>query len=113
MVVVQIFTYLTKSNMTYLVPINKLQPGMHIGQASLDRIESVDKNYFSKLGRIPAEGITKEQVDYIYSWHKEKKQLEDMLEVYRALHFVPFILSGLLLTLLLKGSIAHLFLFAH
>ena len=93
------------------IKIENLKPGMNLAEEIINKLKK-DKKYYNKhIGHIYPEGLTLKQVEAVKKWLKQDKK-EKMLtiDIYKPFPFVIWMFIGLIITLLLKGSLLYLFL---
>lgn len=107
----QLIDFYVEKTSVRTISIEELSPQMNLSEASLSTIKA-DKDYNNLgLATIYSEGLDKEQVERIKEWFKKKKkQRLDSIEIYQPFPFVIWMFLGVILTLVLKGSLVHLIL---
>lgn len=93
------------------ISIDDLEPKMTLSDEIMERIKK-DKEYYNKnIGYVYSEGLTLEQVMAIKRWARAKRAAGmEKVRIYKPFPFVLWMLIGLVVTLVLKGSLFHLFL---
>lgn len=91
------------------IKIEELGPGMNLDEAIINEIKK-DKEYDDQyIGRIYPEGLTLEQAESIKKWLREKKKESETVKIYKPFPFVAWMFLGVVITLVLKSSLFHLF----
>lgn len=90
------------------VGIKDLRSRMVISEEFVKNIQG-DKELKSRLGDLYPEGLTEEQVGVLKKWFLENNQFK-VVPVYKTFSFAPYIFIGVIVTMLLKQSLLHLFL---
>lgn len=90
-----------------MVDVENLKPKMIISEEIMREIEN-NKELKTKVGDFHAEGLSSDQIDILKPWliKTDKKKVP----VYKTFSFGIWIFAGVILTILLKQSILHLFL---
>ncbi|MBU2220070.1 prepilin peptidase [Patescibacteria group bacterium] len=92
------------------IKIEELGPGMNLEETIISEIKKDGKYYYQHIGRIYPEGLTLEQAEFIKKWLKEKKKEVEIIKIYKPFPFVAWMFFGVVITLILKSSLFHLFL---
>jgi len=91
------------------VNIENLKVYMRLTEESLNKLRGKDKKSFEKsIGRIYPDGLTKEQILSLKGIAEEKKITK--LKIYKLSPFAILIFIGLIITIILRGSVIQLFL---
>ena len=91
------------------VNIENLKIYMRLTEESLNKLRGKDKESFEKsVGKIYSDGLTKKQVSFLKKIAEEKKITK--LKIYKLSPFAILIFIGLVITIILRGSIVQLFL---
>lgn len=93
------------------IKIEELKPRMSLTEEILEGLKK-DKKYYDKyIGLIYPGGLTLEQVEAIKKWFgKNKKEKIKTISIYKPFPFVVWMFIGVIITLILKSSLFHLFL---
>jgi len=93
------------------IKIEKLEPRMFLAEETLRELKK-DKEYYDEhINVIRPDGLTLEQVEAIKKWApKEKKGGLETVSIYKPFPFVAWMFLGVIITLILKGSLLHLIL---
>jgi len=91
------------------ININELESGMNLDEVIINRIKSNKKFYNKYIGRIYPEGLTSEQVEYVKKWLEKDKEIGKTITIYKLFPFVTWMFLGVIITLILKSSLLHLF----
>ena len=93
------------------IKIENLKPKMSLAEETLEKLKK-DKEYYDKyIGVIYPGGLTVEQAEAVKKWAQEKqKDKIKAVSIYKPFPFVVWMFVGLIITLLLQGSLLHLFL---
>ncbi len=89
------------------IKTENIKPNMNLEEQLLNEIEK-DKEYNKQVGKIYPDGLTKEQVPIIKKWLQENKRGET-IKIYKPFPFVVWMFIGVIITLILKSSLFHLF----
>jgi len=92
------------------IKIEELGPWMNLDEAIISEMKKDEKYYHQYIGRIYPEGLTLEQAEFIKKWLKEKKKENEIIKIYKPFPFVAWMFLGVIITLILKRSVFHLFL---
>lgn len=90
-----------------VVKANDLKPKMVISEELMEAIKN-DAIFSQTLGELYPEGISREQVVLLKEWLKERGK--EHIPVYKTFSFAPYIFAGVIITIILKQSVVHLFL---
>jgi len=93
------------------IKIEDLKPKMSLAEETLEKLKK-DKEYYDRyIGVIYPGGLSLEQVEAIKKWfQKSQKHQTETVNIYKPFPFVIWMFIGLIITLLLKSSLLHLFL---
>lgn len=72
-----------------------------------DFVSNIKRIAQKKFSEIRAEGINEDQASFLRSWALRN---DEKVKIYRTMPFAPWIFGGVILTLVLKQSVLHLFL---
>lgn len=104
--VTALINFYIKGNSHQKIDIDDLTVGMNLTEETVAVLKK-DKNFFSEIGPLRAEGLEEKQVksmrDYMRSVNVEQ------ISIYQTIPFSPWIISGALMTVIFKGSFVHLF----
>jgi len=93
---------------TRKIKIGDIEPKMNLDENTINEIKK-DKKFFEQhIKRIYPEGLTKKQTEAVKKWLKKSKK-EEVL-AYKPFPFVTWMFIGVIITLILKSSLIHLFL---
>jgi len=92
------------------IKIEDLKPTMNLAEETLNKLKR-DKEYYNKyFGVIYPEGLTEEQVEAVKKWAQEhRKERLKTISIYRPFPFVVWMFIGVIITLILKSSLLHIF----
>lgn len=93
------------------IKIEDLEPRMSLAEETLNTLKK-DKEYYDKhIGVIYPGGLAPEQVEAVKKWfQKSQKHHAETISIYKPFPFVVWMFIGVIITLLLKSSLFHLFL---
>jgi len=97
-----------KYTQVYDLPIEKLKAKMVIADDALAKIEKNIQGLKKRLGTVYPDGLFPEQVDMIRGFCADNGQ--KFIKVHRTFPFAIWMLTGVVLTLLLRQDIMHYFL---
>ncbi len=81
------------------IPISEIQPKTILSKKTLGAIETTDKDFHKQhFDILYADGLTEEQIAALKEWNKMES-----LQISGTIPFAPCILSGVILTICLKG----------
>jgi len=89
------------------IPLEELTQKMILAESTIEVIKK-DKEFFRKIGKLYPDGLEKDQVEEIRNYFKNKK--EEQIEISQTFPFAPFIFLGVVITIILRGSIYHILL---
>lgn len=91
------------------IKVEKLEPKMFLAEESLARIKK-DREYYNRyIDVIRPDGLTPEQVEAIKKWNSRKNGAKiETVNIYKPFPFVVWMFLGVIITLILKGSLFHL-----
>ena len=88
------------------IDIDTLEPRMNIDENVLSEIKK-DKEDKDKLGVLYPDGLTEKQVAVVREFLEQKKKTK--IKIYQPFPFVLWMFIGVMITLILKSSLFHLF----
>jgi Flp pilus assembly protein protease CpaA len=93
------------------IKIEELGPEMSLTEEVLNKLKE-DKLYYDKhIGRIYPGGLNPAQAEAVKRWLRRNKKFKGQtIKIYKPFPFVVWIFLGLIITLILKQSLFHLFL---
>ncbi len=101
-----LFEFYTDNFSLEVVPIAELAEKMNLTEKTIEEIKSISET-FTRLGVLRPEGLDKKQVEIIQKYAQERGIKE--LCVYQTIPFSPWIIGGLLATLIFHSNILNLF----
>jgi len=91
------------------IKINELESRMNLDEMIVKKIKSNKKFYNKYIGRFYPGGLIPEQVEHVREWLKKDKKIGNTIKIYKSFPFVIWIFFGVIITLILKSSLMHLF----
>jgi len=90
------------------IKIENIKSRMSLVEDIMEDIKR-DKKFFNKyIGRFYSGGLLPEQVDVVKKWIKESKEEIRTVKIYKPFPFVPWMFAGVIITIILNGSLFHL-----
>lgn len=86
------------------IPLDKLKPQMVLARESLQKLRELSPDL-----AVDSDGLTEEDVGIIKDLGEKNSELR-FVEIYKAIPLAPFIFLGVILTLILKGTLISLML---
>jgi len=90
------------------VKIEDIKPRMSLVEGIMEEIKRDKKFYNKYIGRFYPGGLMPDQVETVKKWIKNNKEKMKTVEIYKPFPFVPWMFIGVIITIILKGSIFHL-----
>ncbi|MBU1177437.1 hypothetical protein KKH96_03265 [Patescibacteria group bacterium] len=90
------------------VKIEDIKPRMSLVEDIMEKMKK-DKEFYNKhIGRFYSGGLLPEQVEAVKKWLKNDKEEMEIIKIYKPFPFVPWMFVGVIITIILKGSMFHL-----
>jgi len=90
------------------VKIEDIKPRMSLVEDIMEKIKKDKKFYNKHIGRFYSGGLLLEQVEAVKKWLKNDKEEMETIKIYKPFPFVPWMFVGVIITIILKGSMFHL-----
>ena len=92
------------------IKIDEIKPRISLTEETLNILKE-DKEYYDKyIDPIYPDGLTVKQAEAVKKWfEKNKEQKMETVSIYKPFPFVLWMFLGVVITLILKSSLLHLF----
>ena len=90
------------------VKIEDIKPRMSLVEDIMEKIKKDKKFYNKYIGRFYSGGLMPNQVEAVKKWLKNDKEEMETIKIYKPFPFVPWMFFGVIITIILKGSMFHL-----
>lgn len=90
------------------ITIEDIKPRISLAEDIMEEIKKDKKFYNEHIGRFYSGGLIPDQVEAVKKWIKNNKEKIGTIKIYRPFPFVIWMFIGVIITLILKGSMFHL-----
>lgn len=90
------------------VKIEDIKSRMSLFEDIMEEMKKDKKFYNKYIGRFYSGGLIPDQVEAVKKWIKDNRKEIKTVKIYKPFPFVPWMFVGVIVTIILKGSIFHL-----